>query len=249
MRTYLISDTHLKHAKVATYCQRPEGFTELIDENVRKTVKPEDLLIHLGDVGIDKAEGPDGFMKIVRTWPGRKVLVRGNHDKKSSQWYMEHGFDFAVDAMIYRGMWLTHKPSDFLPPGCQFNLHGHLHNVWDGFGKDDPEAANDEFSSAFHSGKLAQPWQRLFAVEYTNYMPVDFDKFVSKPDKFQSRGPAPKKFSEVRDQLVFTAPMPSDVTKYKFATPEDVRKIFYSEPMDSPFDFDEDVKGLTDGKL
>jgi hypothetical protein len=29
----------------------------------------------------------------------------------------------------------------------------------------------------------------LFAIEYTGYKPVEFDKFIAKPDKYQARGP------------------------------------------------------------
>jgi hypothetical protein len=36
---------------------------------------------------------------------------------------------------------------------------------------------------------LLHPWQRLFAVEYTDYRPVEFDKFIHRPDKYQARGP------------------------------------------------------------
>ena len=190
-KVYLLSDTHLKHQKVATYCKRPEGFTELIHNNVMRIMKPEDTLIHLGDVGIDKVEGPDGFMKFVREWPGHKVLVRGNHDGKSCQWYTEHGFDFACDAMVYRSVWLTHKPwLGVLPEGTHVNVHGHLHNVWDGFLPDDPEKGQEEFTFAAKSGKLLREFHRLFAVEYTNYCPVEFDKFVGKPDKYQARHPS-----------------------------------------------------------
>jgi calcineurin-like phosphoesterase family protein len=189
-KVWVISDTHLKHAKVATYCQRPEGFTELIHGNIMRMVRPEDILIHLGDVGIDKAEGPEGFMKLVREWPGTKWLVRGNHDTKSALWYTEHGFHFAADAVLFRGAWLTHKPSAELPKGAHVNLHGHLHNVWDGFGNNDLEADNDEFALAYRAGHLPRSFNRLFSVEYTDYKPVDFDTFVAKGHvKFKSMGP------------------------------------------------------------
>lgn len=188
--TRLIADTHLKHKKVATYCDRPEGFTELIHKNVMQTQRPEDLLIHLGDVGIDKEEGPDGFMKYVREWPGRKWLIMGNHDNKSATWYMDHGFDMACHAMLFRGVWLTHHPALSLPYGAHLNVHGHLHNVWDGFYPDDPEAKDNEFVLSAKLGKLPMPFNRLFAVEYTDYRPVDFDKFVAKGHKlYQSAGP------------------------------------------------------------
>ena len=150
-------------------------------------MKPEDLLIHLGDVGI----GPyEGFMLMVKAWPGRKVLVRGNHDTHSCQWYMEKGFDFACDGMIYRGVWLTHKPwLGELPEGTHVNVHGHLHNVWDGFLPEDPEKEQEEFVVAAKTGKLLKPWHRLFAIEYTDYKPVEFDRFIAKPDKYQARHP------------------------------------------------------------
>jgi len=143
MKTWLISDTHLNHKKMQTYCQRPEDFTERLDRAIHRLVQPGDILIHLGDVGMDKTED---FMPTVKNWPGKKWLVRGNHDQKTCQFYVENGFDMACDGFIYRGCWLTHKPwRHALPPGTNFNLHGHLHNVWDGFTSDDPEKANDEF--------------------------------------------------------------------------------------------------------
>lgn len=187
-KIWLISDTHLKHAKVATYCQRPEDFTEKIHNNIMSMVKPEDTGIHIGDVGIDKEEGPDGFMRLVRKWPGKWTLVRGNHDDKSCGWYMDHGFAFACDATLFRGVWFTHHPwTDPLPKGANVNVHGHLHNVWDGFLSKDP-SQRDEFSEAYMAGRLPREYNRLFAVEYTDYKPVEMDKFVSKPDKFKARG-------------------------------------------------------------
>jgi calcineurin-like phosphoesterase family protein len=189
MKTWLISDTHLNHNKIKTYCQRPDNHTELIDKNVRRMVGPMDILIHLGDVGMDKEQV---WAETVKNWPGIKWLIRGNHDGKSCQWYVEKGlFHMACDAMIYRGVWLTHKPwRHALPQGTNLNVHGHLHNVWHGFGKDDPEAKKSEFWLPFERGTLEFSWQRLFSVEYTNYCPVEFDKFVTKGHRlFQSDGP------------------------------------------------------------
>jgi calcineurin-like phosphoesterase family protein len=170
-----------------TYCQRPDNHTELTDRNVHQLVKPEDILIHVGDIGMGK---PETWLHYTKNWPGLKWLVRGNHDQKGCQWYVQNaGFHMACDALLYRGVWITHKPSPFLPPGAQVNVHGHLHNVWHGFGENDPESSNPEFYSAFKNQHLELPFQRLLAHEYVNYAPVDFDKFVAKPDKYQARGP------------------------------------------------------------
>ena len=146
----------------------------------KEVVNPEDLIIHLGDVYI----GPKNCIAAVMDGlPGRKALILGNHDRNHSPtWWMEHGFDFACQGMKFRNCWLTHEPSTSLADGCELNIHGHLHNIWHGFHPDNGTV------KVVHT-KLRNPWQRLFSVEYTDYRPVEFDKFVSHPDKFQSRGP------------------------------------------------------------
>jgi calcineurin-like phosphoesterase family protein len=192
VRIYLIADTHLNHGNIATYCQRPENFTEIIIQNWRQTVQPSDHVIHLGDVFIGKPEGWDAIHPLL---PGKKTLIRGNHDRKRSvSWWMDHGFDFACDAMMFRGHWLTHEPAPRLPYASQnykdspvLNIHGHLHNIWHGFHRGTPSGSTENFT--FMHKRLQNPWQRLFAIEYTQYRPVEFEKFVSHPDKYQSRGP------------------------------------------------------------
>lgn len=204
MNFYLISDTHLKHEAMKTYCLRPPNFTELIHKNVMNTVKAEDTLIHLGDVGIGKHAD---WTWMVRAWPGRKILIRGNHDRAHScGWWAETGgFDFACDSMVFRNVLLTHEPANAiiksdghrpygaleegLPQDCELNVHGHLHNIWDGFASEGRLERDKELLGIDFTKRLKHSWQRLFAVEYTNYMPVEFNKFISQPDKYQARGP------------------------------------------------------------
>lgn len=103
-----------------------------------------------------------------------------DHDRQwSNAKWMENGFAFACDGMKFRQCWLTHEPSTSLADGCILNIHGHLHNIWHGF------QANKEDLPAV---KLRHPWQRLFAIEYTDYRPVEFDKFVTHPKKYLSTG-------------------------------------------------------------
>jgi len=188
MKVYLISDTHFNHQNIATYCDRPANFTDLIVKNWAVIVKPEDMVVHLGDVQIGKKSDQHDILSGL---PGRKVLIRGNHDRQwSNTRWMQAGFDFACDSMIFRNCWLTHEPAQSLPEGTTLNLHGHLHNIWDGFHPNDPK--EDKYFAetllTMHK-QLHNPWQRLFAIEYTSYRPVEFDKFVSQPDKYQARGP------------------------------------------------------------
>lgn len=179
MKTYILSDTHFNHDKIKTYCERPDNFTELIIKNNNAIVKPEDLVIYLGDIAIgDRRKVSD----ILREMNGRKVLAAlGNHDYcHSLTWWMRNGFDFAADATVYRNVYLTHKPATFLPYGCKLNVHGHLHNIWHGFHGQDGEPTPT---------RLHNDWQRLFALEYTNYAPVEFQKFIEHPDKYQAMAP------------------------------------------------------------
>src|SRR5271157_5187429 len=131
MKVYLIADTHFNHENIKTYCQRPDNFTERILHNWKAIVKPQDTIIHHGDVLMGHRQ--TGIAQL-QDLPGHKILVRGNHDRRSScTWWMEHGFDAVCDSMVFRRCWLTHEPAEALSPGCTLNIHGHLHNIWHGF--------------------------------------------------------------------------------------------------------------------
>lgn len=173
MKTYLIADTHFNVDKIETYCQRPDNYTDLLTREWRNAVHDEDVVIHLGDVAIGTYA--PWVKTLLRSLPGRKILVRGNHDRKhSTSWWQNNGFDFSCDGMIYQDSWLTHEPYESpnnLPIHTKRNIHGHLHNIWTGF------------------GRIPKWWprrQRLFAVEYTGYRPVEIQKFISHPKKYQA---------------------------------------------------------------
>ena len=156
MKVWLITDTHFNHDNIKTYCKRPDDFTERIIRNWQRLVKPEDCVIHLGDVAIGNRRAVDS---ILTKLPGRKALIRGNHDSQhSNTWWMKHGFDFACDSMVFRNVWLTHAPwLEPLPAGTVINVHGHIH------------------TRAFTEKK---PWNKLLILEH-HYSPVEFNKFVN----------------------------------------------------------------------
>jgi calcineurin-like phosphoesterase family protein len=182
MRYLLLSDSHLKHEKMRTYCARPEGFSELIHKNCMERLGVDTTLIHLGDVGIAR---PEDWLWMVRLWPGKKILVRGNHDRKRSLawWSTTGGFDFACDGLRFRDCWLTHEPARSLPEDCKLNLHGHLHNIWDGFHSPERLQRDKELLGEDFKKRLKNSWQRLLACEYTKYCPIEH------PLKYQATGP------------------------------------------------------------
>jgi calcineurin-like phosphoesterase family protein len=186
MKTFLISDTHLNHANIATYCDRPSNFTDLIIKRWNERVTIHDTVIHLGDVAI-------GHLSLVesqiRSLNGTKILIRGNHDRaKSNSWWMDHGFSFACDGMRFGNCWLTHEPDTSRAGGCDLNIHGHLHNIWHGFNSDVKPSTVQEAEWQRLKHQLKHDWQRLFAIEYTDYYPIEIQEFINHPDKYLARG-------------------------------------------------------------
>lgn len=160
MKTWIISDTHFNHDKLLEedYGGRPLNWAEKFQKNI-KVVQKEDLLIHCGDVCIGKDE--EMHAKFIVPIPAKKILVRGNHDKKSTTWYLNHGWDMVVDTFIdYRlgkRVLYTHIPSPDLY-GCDFNIHGHIHN-----------RPIPPFS----------PQHKLVAMELTDYHPVRLETLLN----------------------------------------------------------------------
>ena len=123
---WVITDTHFDHQAIISRCGRPANFTALVCENWRKVVKRTDTVIHLGDC----AWRPEG-MKRLLSLPGRKILVRGNHDDKSLEKYMDMGWDFACDSTVMKLGGITilfsHKPR--WGHRADINIHGHFHDL------------------------------------------------------------------------------------------------------------------------
>lgn len=138
-KIFLIGDTHFGHANMIPYCGRPENFDDVIISNWNKIVGYNDIVIHLGDVimGQNSAERLPGIMASL---PGKKILVRGNHDTEK-KWgtgigFMERGFDFACDYFVYDRYVFSHCPMTPLPNQANLEwrkpvelcLHAHFHN-------------------------------------------------------------------------------------------------------------------------
>lgn len=157
---WVISDTHFYHPNIINYENRPVGFEEKIIKNLQRLLVPQDTLIHLGDVIFYRYTE---LKSILDSFPGRKILTLGNHDKRNPGWYMRNGFDFAADVIQMGKVIFSHKPLEFFPDNAEINVHGHLHSTghrpteswWDPGGK-----------------------HRLFILEH-HYRPIPLDKFLS----------------------------------------------------------------------
>ena len=82
MAVWFTSDTHFFHRNIIQYCSRPFALVEEMDrameDNWRSAVKPGDTVYHLGDFALGKSWVAAALLQSL---PGRKVLIRGNHDK------------------------------------------------------------------------------------------------------------------------------------------------------------------------
>ena len=175
MNIWVVADTHFLHDNLSRedYCNRPKDHTQKIFKQLM-LIPEKDLLIHLGDISIGNEKRV--YNEFIRPLKCKKVLVKGNHDKKSNNWYLTHSWDFVCYSFQdnYRGkkVLFSHYPTN--ADGYDFNLHGHLHNnvyKWDILTKE-----NKEFVSEKHL---------LFALELTKYRPMKLDYILDKPDKFR----------------------------------------------------------------
>ena len=143
MKIYVISDTHLGHDKLVELSGRPADFSDKILLNLERT--SGDLLIHCGDFCIGQDEQNHKLFMNATSGFKKRVLVRGNHDKKSDTWYLNHGWDMVCE--IFWGNYFgkqiifSHMPimkknvgtfSPHFPP--DINVHGHLHGCNDRHG-------------------------------------------------------------------------------------------------------------------
>lgn len=137
MKYFVIADTHFNHKNIIDYCNRPfkdvEDMNETMIKNWNETVSNTDVVIHLGDVAFGNKEDAK---KILGRLNGRKILIRGNHDLWSDDFYKECGFEQISKFPILWGgtpenngfFLMSHAPLLLSETTPYFNYYGHVHN-------------------------------------------------------------------------------------------------------------------------
>jgi len=140
LNTWIISDTHFYHKNIVKYCGRPENHDTLMEYNWHHFVKADDTILHLGDIAMGNSTDAQALLKSL---PGNKLFIRGNHDHKAPHWYRDAGFTFAGDGTGSNGhplgsiLWtapdgrrilFTHYPHNKWFHDWDINIHGHIHN-------------------------------------------------------------------------------------------------------------------------
>lgn len=173
---WIASDTHFLHQNIIAFCGRPDDHNERMREALMR-LTPDSVLIHLGDVCMGRDE--EVHQRFIMPLKCRKILVRGNHDSKSTSWYLSHGWDMVCERLEVRQngkkVIMTHVPLPDSEIGeGELNLHGHWHNrVF--------RAA--EFMEQHGSYDVLR--HSRFAMELTGYEPRKLGHIIDNPVEYR----------------------------------------------------------------
>jgi calcineurin-like phosphoesterase family protein len=146
---YGSADWHLAHRHITTYePSRPENYEELLVENHRRILTPDSIWFFVGDMSFGKKDDREKHAEWIRSIPGRKFAVQGNHDKQS--FLRKCGFEevypllHIIEDETHGKILLSHYPmidtGDHHPnrgaeikkvfdrEHCTWNIHGHTHS-------------------------------------------------------------------------------------------------------------------------
>ena len=97
--SHFYSDPHFGHANIIKYADRPfanvQEMEDVFIQRYNETVSPEQTCFWVGDCSFRI----ERFAEIMKKLNGRKLLVRGNHDKSAST-MARLGFDLVLDQAI-----------------------------------------------------------------------------------------------------------------------------------------------------
>ena len=134
---FFVSDTHFSHHNILKFVRyngelvRNFKDVETMDEtmiaNWNSVVKPNDTVIHLGDVYFSNGD------RHLSRLNGNKFLILGNHDHVERGRILKH-FKRVLPWMVYdygdHRFMLSHAPcreSHMTEYYCKKNFHGHIH--------------------------------------------------------------------------------------------------------------------------
>jgi calcineurin-like phosphoesterase family protein len=95
---WFISDTHFSHTNIIKYSKRPfkdsQEMDDILIKNWNSKVKKQDLVYHLGDVGLGN---PIRLKYILDELNGKIFLIKGNHEKSAMNKKCINRFEWVKD--------------------------------------------------------------------------------------------------------------------------------------------------------
>ncbi|AZU98609.1 putative serine/threonine protein phosphatase [Acinetobacter phage vB_AbaM_PhT2] len=121
-----LGDAHLGHGNVArfrTQFRDEQDHFEHVEKVYYSAVTRRDVCYFTGDAVFTLERA-----KQVAKWPGKKILVCGNHDTDNlSMKQLCEVFDDVKALVKYKEFWLSHAPMHPSELRGKFNIHGHVH--------------------------------------------------------------------------------------------------------------------------
>ena len=118
------SDFHFGHKNIQKFrhfVSSEEQNREMILKDWTDHVTKRDVVYVLGDAAFTM-DSIDAFKSL----PGKKILIRGNHDLLNTSVYLKY-FDEVYGLLKYKEFWLSHAPIHPDELRGKVNIHGHVH--------------------------------------------------------------------------------------------------------------------------
>jgi len=157
---WLIADAHIDHRAIGMYRKGvvlPEDNNKLIFDfwknhvtDRHKTLHRRDVVYCLGDMAFTPSAN-----RLIQGMPGRKFLVRGNHDYVDSSDLLEV-YEQIHGLLSKKSYWMSHAPVHPAELYQRKNIHGHVHekSITTEDGKLDPRYLNVSVDALMsHFGK------------------------------------------------------------------------------------------------
>lgn len=142
MKIFFSSDHHFFHSNIIKYCSRPFADVDSMNAEMAQrwndVVGKEDLVIYVGDMTAGLRGRISEFSELISSLHGKKILIRGNHDHQTDEWYRQAGFISVVESINLGGVLLVHyslkealsRNLDSSKWGeVEHVIHGHTHTV------------------------------------------------------------------------------------------------------------------------
>jgi calcineurin-like phosphoesterase family protein len=104
---------------------------QIMANNWHSLVQPGDTVLHLGDLFVWYGDIQEEAWDIAKTLPGKKYMLRGNHDELTDEEFAELGYTVIPEFVQNFGqtrVLFSHYPDTERGHLWDLNVHGHIHN-------------------------------------------------------------------------------------------------------------------------